>query len=243
MQSMHAAICVPPAGCHRRAQHSQMSKPPEPMQAEVDRAAVQGMRSTSVLVQCGIQGVSLNRHGTPAAATAATRALRATDIDGAFMWRRADVHGKLPGGPVQLQAGRPAVGRSATWTAARTVPGVQRCAGRGMRFTRVGPSGQDRDGGTAIGTVSSVASEPLGTSVRIKQLALPDSNEYGRSRSPSLPGGRCHPRSTLMARERRVQFGSPWGRCFVARPNSNPARMDRRSGVRPYVWRRRRSRP
>jgi uncharacterized protein (TIGR02099 family) len=84
-----------------------------PMQAEVDLfLPFKAFDQRRVLVHAHLQGVLLNRRGaaatapTAAAATAATELYGDADIDGAHV-SRADVHGKLLGGPFQMQARSP----------------------------------------------------------------------------------------------------------------------------------------
>ena len=75
-----------------------------PMQAEVDLfLPFKAFDQRRVLVHTHLQGVSLSRRG---AAEAATEIYGDADLDGAHV-ARADVHGKLLGGPFQMQARSP----------------------------------------------------------------------------------------------------------------------------------------
>jgi uncharacterized protein (TIGR02099 family) len=84
-----------------------------PMQAEVDLfLPFKAFDQRRVLVHAHLQGVSLNRRraattaAATAAATTATELYGDADIDGAHV-ARADVHGKVLGGPFQMQARSP----------------------------------------------------------------------------------------------------------------------------------------
>jgi uncharacterized protein (TIGR02099 family) len=84
-----------------------------PMQAEVELfLPFKAFDQRRVLVHAHLQGVSLNRRRAAATAPAAAAATTATelygdaDIDGAHV-AHADVHGKLLGGPFQMQARSP----------------------------------------------------------------------------------------------------------------------------------------
>jgi len=75
-----------------------------PVQAEVDLfLPFKAFDQRRVLVHTHLQGVSLNRRG---AAVAATDLYGDADVDGPHV-ARADVHGKLLGGPFQMQARAP----------------------------------------------------------------------------------------------------------------------------------------
>jgi uncharacterized protein (TIGR02099 family) len=75
-----------------------------PMQAEVDLfLPFKAFDQRRVLVNTHLQGVSLNRRGATAAAT---ELYGDAEIDGAHV-ARADVHGKILGGPFQMQARSP----------------------------------------------------------------------------------------------------------------------------------------
>src|SRR6266403_423368 len=89
-----------------------------PMQAEVDLfLPFKAFDQRRVLVHAHLQGVSLNRRG---AAGAATELFGDADIDGPHV-AHADMHGKLLGGPFQMQARSPRSRPQRNSPTARTV--------------------------------------------------------------------------------------------------------------------------
>jgi len=132
-----------------------------PMQAEVDLfLPFKAFDQRRVLVHAHLQGVSLNRHGTPAAATAATELYGDADIDGAHV-ARADVHGKLLGGPFQLQARAARSRPQRNLPAARTVLVFNGVLGGDALHSALGLPASIAIGGTADWHgVLRVASEP-----------------------------------------------------------------------------------
>jgi len=129
------------------------------MQAEVDLfLPFKAFDQRRVLVHAHLQGISVNRRG---AATTATELYGDADIDGAHV-AHADVHGKLLGGPFQLQARSPRNRLQSNSPTARTVMVFNGVFGGDALHSALGlPDSIPIGGTTDWHGILRVASEPV----------------------------------------------------------------------------------